>query len=338
MRVQEREGRAYAAERWPELPVEVYTDNDLSAANPDVDRPDYRRLLDDIRLDRVAALVCREQSRLTRQPVEWEHLLTALHRAGVGEVHTTMQGPVSVAPANRLTGRILAVVDAEEAERASVRIKLHHQDLVREGRPNARAAYGYRKVTGDDGRPALEPDPDTSTIVRRIFELVASGWSLGSIAQALDADGIPTPRGAARWHRETISAIVRSPTHIAKRTYKGEIAGPAMWDAIVDQDLFDRAQTAMASTTVTSRGHLVHAQRAVRPGQRRYLLTGGLSVCAGCDTPPHRIPSGPAWRRHHPRVRVPPSLPGDRGLRALLDHCRTPRSPRGRHGGGVARR
>jgi site-specific DNA recombinase len=321
--VQEKQGRKYAERRWPGVPVEAFVDNDLSGADPTVVRPDYQRMLEAVRAGRIVHVVTREQARLTRQPSEWEELCVALQRAGIDEIHTVSGGIVSVAKASRLVGRLIAVVDAEEAERASVRVRLAAQAGAEEGRP---AGHRHRRPAGSRtqwSRPALVPHPEQAPVVRRIVSAVADGKSLGSIAGELDADGIPTPRDGLRWHRESLRLLATSPRVIGQRTHQGKVIGPAQWPAIVDLATWERAGARLATSSVTSiTGGIRFAGRS-RATSRRYLLTG-LALCAACDTP---LIASQQHRRTEPRlVRAyscpHPSLPngGCGGVSATAEH------------------
>lgn len=271
--VQERNARKYAAERWPDLPVKAYVDNDLSAASPTVTRPRYQRLIEDVRVGRVAQVVVREQSRLTRQPAEWEALCVALQLAGIDAVHQTQGGPVSVTEGSRLPGRIMAVVDAEYVEQVRVKVRSALAANAEEGRPHGRAGYGYRMVT-IDGRPALEPDPDTAPIAARMVAEIASGASLGVVADRLNREGVPTPRNAAEWGRATVRTIVTSDRLIGQRSHLGRTTA-ATWPAIVDRGVWLKAQSNLGE----------NKPGTTRDKRRRYLLTGGIARCAGCDQP-----------------------------------------------------
>lgn len=296
---QERNGRRFAAKHFPELPVKVYVDNDLSAANPAVTRPAYQQLVTDVRAGNVAALVTREQSRLTRQPAEWEALCTTLQVAGLEVVHQTEGGPLAVTEGSRLPGRIMAIVDAEYVEATKVKVKLALAANAEDGRPHASAGYGYMSVIGEDGRPARVPDPTTAPEVRAMVEAVARGESLGVIADRLNREGVPTPRGAASWRRESVRAIVSAPRLIGKRTHRGRVL-PAQWEPIVDRHTWERAQARLAQAKPGT----------TRDLRRQYLLTGGLVACATCgqalisSTTP--TPNGPvaSYRCPH-RSRVP---------------------------------
>jgi hypothetical protein len=53
-------------------------------------------------------------------------------------------------------------------------------------------------------------DESDAEIVRKMFEMRASGYSLGTISNWLYESKIPSPTGKARWSRETISKLLRN--------------------------------------------------------------------------------------------------------------------------------
>jgi site-specific DNA recombinase len=69
------------------------------------------------------------------------------------------------------------------------------------GRVAAGLAYGYRSVPGRDLNREVEPA--RAKVVRRIFADYAAGISPRAIAAALNAEGIPSPRGGG-WNDSTI--------------------------------------------------------------------------------------------------------------------------------------
>ena len=75
------------------------------------------------------------------------------------------------------------------------------------------APFGFSWVRNDnDRRAALIVNQDMPT-VRRIFDMVARGDTLGMIAKSLK--GVPTPRGGVTWYPNTLARIVRN------EVYKG---------------------------------------------------------------------------------------------------------------------
>lgn len=57
--------------------------------------------------------------------------------------------------------------------------------------------------------------PEEAEIVRRIYRLFASGKTIRSIANTLTKEGIPTPRGKAKWQNTTVESI------LTNEKYKG---------------------------------------------------------------------------------------------------------------------
>lgn len=122
----------------------------------------------------------------------------------------------------------------------------------------------------DHGR--LEPNPDRIGVVRRVFrEYTDDLASTKAIAAGLNRDGLPPP-GTTPWTSQNVAHILRN------RNYVGEIKHHEDWlpgahDAIVDVDVFERAQ-ALADQRASSNAVI---------SQRRgdFLLTGVLT-CGRC--------------------------------------------------------
>jgi site-specific DNA recombinase len=78
------------------LPVRVFADNHLSAADDDVVRPGYVELRAAVARGEVAQLWAVEQSRLERREAHWFTLAAELDAAGVDQLHTNRDGIVPV--------------------------------------------------------------------------------------------------------------------------------------------------------------------------------------------------------------------------------------------------
>ena len=60
------------------------------------------------------------------------------------------------------------------------------------------APFGYNRVMVQDWpkkRPSLQPDPDASHIVKRIFDMAAAGNGMVNITNTLNDEAIASPRG-----------------------------------------------------------------------------------------------------------------------------------------------
>lgn len=263
--------RRKAAELHPGEPVVPFIDNDISAHDPDAVRPGFDAFVEAVRADEITAVIVNEQSRLTRRSEVWSALAVTLYRAGILEVLTLDKGPVSVAEGNRLVGGLLALIDEEEAARAKIRTRNAHAEIARQGRPSGVKPYGYQWGIGDDGRAALEVDPDQAEIVTRMIDWVLAGVPTHDIARRLNAEKVPTPRGGARWRPQSVTSVLTSASIAGLRRH-GPDLHLARWPAIVDRERWDRIQV------------MIGSRRGRRSGQRSWL-TGGLIVCGVCGAP-----------------------------------------------------
>lgn len=69
-----------------------------------------------------------------------------------------------------------------------------------------RKCYGYRH--DKDGKLVI--DEKEAEVVRMIFRMADEGASLSQIAQTLQEEDIPSPRGKATWSRETLRKILHN--------------------------------------------------------------------------------------------------------------------------------
>src|SRR5580704_11431051 len=73
------------------------------------------------------------------------------------------------------------------------------------------APLGYRNVVGDDGKKIIEPDPDSASLIARLFEWYATGTlSLKEAAQKARATGLVFRKSGAPVPVSTVHAILRN--------------------------------------------------------------------------------------------------------------------------------
>lgn len=281
--VQEQRGREYAAQMWPGKPVLVFPDKGITAADSDAHRQGYEDMLAAIRRGEIEHVVCAEQSRITRQPAQWEAFMVACTKAGIGELHTYRKGIVALSR-SRLVGRIMAAVDAEEVETIKLRVNDALAARAADGQPPGGLSYGYRRVK-KDGRKTYEPVPDMVEAARWGADAVLSGWSLSAIATKFTEDGIPTAKGGT-WTTQTVRSMLTSPSIAGLRVHRGAVVGKGNWPPILDVPIWRAvcAKLDAESRIVRRDGKEMRVTRS-RKGARRYLLTGGVAVCGKCGEP-----------------------------------------------------
>ncbi len=278
---------ALAKDLWPEGQVRLYIDNDVSAADPEVARPQWLAMLDALRSGEVDEVVAYDQSRLTRQPIEWEQLLVIFGRRGIRSLHTVREGERDVAEGGgRMVTRIMAAVDAEYAEVTRVRIRRALRQLAAEGRPNGGRLFGYASAVDNDGRKTRVVMPHEAEAVRWAASALLRGETLASVARAFDAKGMAHVKKGKTWSPTHIRSLVTNPGIAGLRPDPDGDLITAIWPPILDAATWRgvRAVLAQPVTLKRSDGVFYRTTRERRPS-RRHLLSAGLAFCGVCGVP-----------------------------------------------------
>ena len=136
------------------------------------------------------------------------------------------------------------------------------------------------KLMVQDGakkRPTLEPDPATSSVIKRIFNLAESGKSILDITRTLNGEGIANPTGRP-WSKSGVHIILRNEAYTGTLLWggakdKGEpVRVGKAFPAIVTKTQFRKVNKQMRSRT---------PRKAPRGVGGSYLLSG-LVKCRAC--------------------------------------------------------
>jgi site-specific DNA recombinase len=281
---QEHWGRDYAGSAWPGLPIEVFSDNDISAANSD-HRPGYEALREAVVGGEVAHLWAVEQSRLERTEVGWFQLAAELDTAGITELHTNRDGVIRVR--DEIAG-IKAVLAAGEVRKLKRRVNDRLAEIAAKGEPPGSRPYGYRHVRNAEGVRTYEIVPEQAQVIRQGAERVLAGWALGNIARDLNVRGVIASRGG-RFHANTIKGMLMNPTIAGYRVHQSRITGRGNWEAILDEPTWQATRAKLSQPRRVRRrdgdDQEVTAANLASHAGRRYVLTGGLAVCGVCQKP-----------------------------------------------------
>jgi site-specific DNA recombinase len=263
---QEADCRALCERRGWQV-TNVYVDNDTSAYSRKP-RPEWLRLLDDLKSGRVTAVVAWHPDRLYRQVRDLLTLLD-LCRDQHFEVATVTAGDVDLSTATgRATATTLAAWNAHESEHKAERISRAHRQMAEQGRPvNGSRAFGYDKT-------GLIVVADEADLIRQAAARVLAdpNHALNPIIQDWNAQGITTSVGKP-WRSKGLRQVLMSARIAGLRSYYGAIS-KGQWPAIVSADDHARLVAVLGDPgRVKNNG-----------GARRYLLTG-LLYCGRCDQP-----------------------------------------------------
>jgi len=281
--VQEQWGRAYAAKTWPGKPIEVFADRGISAANGDR-RPEYERLREWIRDGRIEHVWAVEQQRLERREIGWFELAAELDAAGITELHTNRDGIVRVY--DDVSG-IKAVLAAGEVRRLKRRIRDMLAAKAAAGRPPGAQPFGYRHGIDEDGQSTLVPHPEEAAAVKEAAARILSGWSQANVVKDLTARGFTGRRGGPLTPGK-LRKILTNPTVAGFRVHEGKLVR-GVWEPLLDEQTWRAVRRKLENPRVVVRsdgkGHPI-TPAGLRPrNARKYILTGGLTVCGKCETP-----------------------------------------------------
>ena len=256
----------------------VYTDNDLSAYSGKP-RPEYLRLIDDVKAGAVDVIVAWHPDRLHRSTRELEDFIDVIEASGA-TVETVTAGAYDLStPSGRMTARILGATARHESEQKSARIRRKHEEL---------AAAGH--ISGGGTRPfGFEADrvtvrADEADLIRDAVARLLQGETTYSILARWQREGVTTPTGRA-WKATPLRRLLVSPRIAGLRGHKGEVVADAVWPAIVDRGDWERVRAIMLDPSRRAGG---------RP--REYLLTGGLILCGRCGARLNAQPKAPRNR------------------------------------------
>jgi len=263
---------------WPV--AEVYEDNDLSAWSGKR-RPEYRRMLEDLKHGTRDAVLVWKADRLHRLPRELEEFFEVVDAAGIVANLATVAGDLDLStPEGVLTTRIVGAVDSKESDDKSLRLKRKHVELAAAG-----------KIAGGGPRPfgyesdRITVNPTEAAIVREMAKRVLAGDSLRSVAVDLNSRGVRTSQGN-EWQSAGIKRVLMSARISCRRDHRGEFSD-AVWDGIISPEDSDRLRGLLGSRTQSS-----------RRTPRSYLLTGGLLRCGRCEAPMVSQPNAKSVRRY----------------------------------------
>lgn len=175
--------------------TEVYSDRARTSASI-LGRDGILRLMEDARAGRFEVVVVEALDRISRDQEDLAGIYKRLTFAGVDIV------AVHEGKADAIQIGIRGLVGELFLSDLKHKVRRGMQGVVRDGRSAGGRAYGYRPVPGRPGE--LEVVEEEAEVVRRIFADYLARRTPREIAGALNAEGIPPPRGT-RWNASTIN-------------------------------------------------------------------------------------------------------------------------------------
>lgn len=207
----------------------------------DVDRTALKKIIPFIQEHKnVGYVIINKIDRFSRNTADYLAFKATLLKYGVKIVSTTE--PIEDSPTGRFIETMLvsaAQLDNEiRAERCTDGVK----EALKDGRYVFPPALGYTKI-GTHGSINIAPDEKVVPYIKKIFELIASGYhSSEDVRQIITKDGLRTRQGK-KIIKSHFYALVRNPVYkgwIICKKYDINIQGN--FKSIIDSDLFEAVQ------------------------------------------------------------------------------------------------
>jgi DNA invertase Pin-like site-specific DNA recombinase len=250
-----------------------YIDDGFSGTN--FERPDFKRMLSDIEEGKIGGVLCKDLSRLGRNNAlvayytEIYFIDNDVRFIAVNDCIDSAKGDNEIMP-------FKSVINEYYARDISKKVRSAKRTQALEGKHSCwRAPYGYKKNPAD--RHKLLIDEETAPVVKRMYQMSASGMGNYQIAKKLFEDKVLTPAAYEHkqsgrlsmsfdkhhpfeWVEVTVASILTNETYIgsmvshrqATKSFKNSkktqipkedwIIFKNHHEPIVDQDLFDKVQ------------------------------------------------------------------------------------------------
>lgn len=269
----------YAADRGWEI-YSIYSDDDYAGA--DRGRPAWNQLLQDAEQHKFDIVLCKSQSRFTRELEMVEKYIHGLFpQWGIRFVSIVDNADTEV-KGNKKARQINGLINEWYLEDMSDNIKSVLTNRRRNGlHIGSFALFGYRKDPNQKGHLLI--DEEAAAVVREVFGLYVKGYGKSAIARALNDRGIPNPteykrlqglryqpppsRHATLWRYYTIDCMLRNEIYtgamvqgkygsISYKTKQNRPVPKEQWirvanthEAIIEPELWEKAQNLLRQRT-----------------------------------------------------------------------------------------
>ena len=257
---------------------DIYSDDNYAGSNRN--RPEFNRLLDDAKAHKFDIVLCKSQSRFTRELELVERYINGLFPIWGIRFISLVDNADTANKGNKKSRQINGLVNEWYLEDMSENIRAVLTNRRKNGfHIGAFPVYGYQKDPDQKGHLII--DEEAAVIVREVFTLFSQGHGKTAIARMLNERGVPNPteykrlhglryqqpkrKNSTLWKYFAISHMLTNEIYIGNMvqgkygsvSYKTKQNKPRSkedWyrvegthEAIIDRDLWDRVQRIVAS-------------------------------------------------------------------------------------------
>ena len=259
--------------------VAIYREEGKSGKN--LDRPEFKRMVQDIEQGKINAVICTRIDRVSRSIVDFYGLYKFLEQHNVTFVSLHENWDTSNAAGRFVLTIALAIAELER-ERTSERTKEKMQWRAEKGLHNGGHILGYDNDPDNKGVP--KPNEAEQELVLLIFQTYVKEQSFRATAQVINKKGHRTKSYVSRndkvhvgkkFNNTNIGRILQNQFYIGKIVYEDEVY-EGQHEPIVPMELWHKAQTIIETKRVTG-------SRSRKQNLHTFLLQG-LVTCGWCKS------------------------------------------------------
>ncbi len=232
---------------------EYYIDGGFSGSN--IERPELKRLMEDIKLGKISCVLVYKLDRLSRSQKDTLFLIEDVFNPNGVDFISLNESMDTSTPLGRLMLGILSAFAQLERENIRERTSMGMKERIKEGywMGGGRVPFGYDY---DAEKGILVPNSDAET-VRRVYDLYIAGYSTNAIARMLGLS-----------YEKLARQILTRKTNAGFICYNGE-EYKGRHEPIVSFEIYEKAMQIMRERS----GH--------KNTESKNLLTG-LLICGCC--------------------------------------------------------
>lgn len=199
----------------------IYKDAGYSGKN--INRPQFSKLLEDIKLGIITRVVAYRLDRISRSIADFSQLLILFDKYNVDFISATENFDTNT-PMGRAMINIVMTFAQLERETIVERVTDNYYFRANNGYwAGGYAPYGYsiNHILGNDGKrhSILVENKSESKIVKRIYDMyINQNISMRKISQQLNLDNIPTKKGDSNWGINAVNSILSRPIYTEATT------------------------------------------------------------------------------------------------------------------------
>ncbi|MFD1204004.1 recombinase family protein [Sporosarcina contaminans] len=224
------------AQGWDEY--KFYVDEGISGRN--TKRPQFKKLMKDIKDGHIKTLLVYRLDRLTRSVRDLHNILDKLE-----EHQCVFRSATEIYDTSTAMGRMFITIVAAIAEWESAnlgeRVSMGQLEKARQGEWMAQAPYGFYKDEND----RLQIDKEKIKAVKLMIKKIREGMSFRQLSIYMDSTPFK-PKRAYKWHIATLMELMQNPALYGAMYYKGEIYENTH-EGIMTKEEFDSLQKMISS-------------------------------------------------------------------------------------------